>query len=392
MLGLPVDARSDLYSVGVVLFELLAGEPPFSDPDPLALVRMHAWAKVPTLCERRPDRNFAPQLEQLIADALAKRPELRFKSAGDMIAAIDAATCAMDDDVAVPREPPAHDLFAAEAAAVSRTHAPAPLPIRPGPFAPPMPASHARPASRPWTARARAASRRVVRWSKARWNGPHRRVVRWTLAGIGGLLVIGAIAAVFPGNQVAASAGAGDARPDAIPRLEEANGHVGRARSELQRGRRLEALGAFERALSLAPQLARDLEIREDVTTIAGARDSIAAVIALELLATQIEPPGRDVIVAQASTGKILEVRHRAVAIAERDGFAHEIDRVDSWSLDLKQTTTCEDRSAMIQKLRTTDRRAIPALRRARQITCVAREAAEAIAHLEARAPTRSTP
>jgi hypothetical protein len=80
------------------------------------------------------------------------------------------------------------------------------------------------------------------------------------------------------------------------------------------------------------------------------------------------------------------------VAIAERDGFAHEIDRVESWSLDLKQATTCEDRSAMIQKLRTSDRRAIPALRRARQITCVAREAAEAIAHLEARAPTRSTP
>ena len=107
--------------------------------------------------------------------------------------------------------------------------------------------------------------------------------------------------------------------------------------------------------------------------------------IALEVLATRLDPPEQKTIVEQASTGRLPEVRRRAFAIAERDGFAQSIDRLGSWTLDLKQQATCEERRETIAKLRDLgDARAVEALQRARtQYPCVAKDAAAAIAQLD---------
>jgi hypothetical protein len=127
--------------------------------------------------------------------------------------------------------------------------------------------------------------------------------------------------------------------------------------------------------------------LRTGVTQIAGGADAIAAVIALEVLATRVTPPDRETIVKQASTGRLPEVRRRAFAIAERDGFAASIDRFASWTLDLKQQATCEERRETITKLRDLgDPRVIEALQKARtQYACVAKDAEAAIAHLQAK-------
>ncbi|HWU87187.1 MAG TPA: hypothetical protein VN253_07930, partial [Kofleriaceae bacterium] len=161
-----------------------------------------------------------------------------------------------------------------------------------------------------------------------------------------------------------------------------------RGHAALESGRRLDALAAYERAIRIAPELAGDGALRVKVASILDTRDAVAAVVALELLATGLRPAAYDEIVAQASNGKIAEVRHRAFAIADRDGFADRVDRTESWSLDLKQAASCDDRKGAIAKLRSTrDRRAISALRQARaQHACVAREAAAAIEELEAEA------
>jgi hypothetical protein len=89
--GQPVDARLDLYSTGAMLFEMLAGVPPFNDEDPSVLLRKHAFEPAPTLQQIAPAKKFPPELESLVAQALAKQPDERFRWAADMIAAVDAA-------------------------------------------------------------------------------------------------------------------------------------------------------------------------------------------------------------------------------------------------------------------------------------------------------------
>jgi hypothetical protein len=120
------------------------------------------------------------------------------------------------------------------------------------------------------------------------------------------------------------------------------------------------------------------------VTRVLETRDAVAGMIALEL-AMRLEPPAHDLVKATAGTNKVAEIRRRAYAIAERERLADGIDRVETWSLDLAQATSCEERVAAIARLRRLgDPRAIPALKRARTHRCVEREVAAALAAFEA--------
>lgn len=94
-LGQQVDRRADLYALGVVAFEMLTGRTPYRSPDPVTLTRMHAAAPVPTLASVSP-RPWTPELEALIARALAKRTTDRFSDAAEMTAALDVAFLSLD--------------------------------------------------------------------------------------------------------------------------------------------------------------------------------------------------------------------------------------------------------------------------------------------------------
>jgi serine/threonine protein kinase len=78
-LGQRVGARSDLYSLGVVLYEMLAGRPPFIDALPSAVLVKHAIAPPPPLPQMRPD--IPKQLALAVHTLLAKRPEDRPRTA-----------------------------------------------------------------------------------------------------------------------------------------------------------------------------------------------------------------------------------------------------------------------------------------------------------------------
>lgn len=81
-LGLPVDARSDLYSLGAIFYEMLTGHKIFESETGAAVVRMHVESPVPRLPERL--AGYQPILDRL----LAKKPEERFQSARELFAAI----------------------------------------------------------------------------------------------------------------------------------------------------------------------------------------------------------------------------------------------------------------------------------------------------------------
>jgi serine/threonine-protein kinase len=84
---LPVDARSDLYSVGCILFQMLTGRLPFAGDSPSALLLHHATTPAPSL-EKLAQRGFPPALEAVVARALNKNPDDRYSSAADMVQAL----------------------------------------------------------------------------------------------------------------------------------------------------------------------------------------------------------------------------------------------------------------------------------------------------------------
>jgi eukaryotic-like serine/threonine-protein kinase len=75
--GAPPDARSDLYALGVLTFELLAGRPPFDQPSMGALLRAVATEPPPPLASVRPELKGAQALDALLAGLLAKDPAAR---------------------------------------------------------------------------------------------------------------------------------------------------------------------------------------------------------------------------------------------------------------------------------------------------------------------------
>jgi len=81
-----IDARSDLYALGVLLYEQLAGAPPFQFSDPLELIHAHMTA-LPTPLERV-DPEVDPALAAIVQRLLAKNPEDRFSDADDLLAAL----------------------------------------------------------------------------------------------------------------------------------------------------------------------------------------------------------------------------------------------------------------------------------------------------------------
>uniref|UniRef100_A0AAU2JHW2 non-specific serine/threonine protein kinase n=1 Tax=Streptomyces sp. NBC_00049 TaxID=2903617 RepID=A0AAU2JHW2_9ACTN len=88
--GRPVDGRCDLYSLACVVYETMAGGPPFERDDAAALLWAHQYDQPPALTERRPD--IAPAIDEVLAKGLAKVPEDRYGSCLEFVAALRAAT------------------------------------------------------------------------------------------------------------------------------------------------------------------------------------------------------------------------------------------------------------------------------------------------------------
>ncbi|QDV68291.1 Serine/threonine-protein kinase PrkC [Rosistilla carotiformis] len=83
--GKPVDVRSDLYSLGVTMFHVMTGRPPFEGETPLAIAVRHLHEVPPRISALRMDDHIPPWIEEVVARLMAKAPKARFDTPARLV-------------------------------------------------------------------------------------------------------------------------------------------------------------------------------------------------------------------------------------------------------------------------------------------------------------------
>ena len=97
-----VDNRTDFYSLGIILYEMLSGRPPFNASTPHKLLMCHIEEPPPALSEVNPSAKVPPDLEMVVRRMLEKKPEERYQTAAELKADLDLVLEKLKDEGLTP--------------------------------------------------------------------------------------------------------------------------------------------------------------------------------------------------------------------------------------------------------------------------------------------------
>jgi serine/threonine protein kinase len=104
------DARSEVYSIGCIMFECLAGEPPFDAPSTAEVLELHIHSEPPLLEESYPDIQVSSELQQIIDKCLAKDKDERFQTMAELAEALEAPYASPQAEPLFEQMPPAAEV------------------------------------------------------------------------------------------------------------------------------------------------------------------------------------------------------------------------------------------------------------------------------------------
>lgn len=102
-----VDHRTDIYALGVLLFRMATGVLPYSADNEVGIIIQHVNSPIPSVLDRQPD--LPPALDDVIARAMAKEPENRYQTAGELASAVDSVLIGKPTEIQQPRRKTATD-------------------------------------------------------------------------------------------------------------------------------------------------------------------------------------------------------------------------------------------------------------------------------------------
>jgi serine/threonine-protein kinase len=402
-LGQPVDARADLYSLGVILFEMLTSGRPYEHESKVTLLGMHVAAPIPRMRDRVPQANIPPALDAIVTRLLAKDRAQRFADARELIEALDACTAQLVGEGRIsepiassawghPPRTSAPQLSGAEGSAASG------VALGPTKLAPPL----GRRAALGVASLVHATLGRALSKAPA-WATPHRLAVGASVGAALLLLVIvmlaaadGSTAPIAPPEAAGPPRAAAAARPR--NRDSRADERVATAQANIEKGDFATAIAALteieksnsqrtdvhlllERAytgvrnspeamheagvlLVLDPNAAGDVKLEEDIRNAALQKE--AQDEAFELLESKMGTRGVDILydVAYGASGHMYPP---AAARARRslgvDDVRNRASAALATLLDVREAKTCEAKHALLERARDRgDARLLPVL------------------------------